>query len=91
MSGGLGAKITASITGRWDAALFGEGQSRILVSLSADRLADLDEICAAESVPYLVIGRPSSGADLAFGDLLSVPVPQLTTAHADGLTDALGV
>lgn len=89
LSGGIGVEITASTTGRWDAALFGEGQSRIVVSLSPDRLADLDQVCAAEGVPYLVVGRVS-GADLEFGDLLSVPVSRLTAAHADGLTDALG-
>lgn len=88
LSGGLGAEITASTTGRWDAALFGEGQSRIVVSLSSDRLAILDQICAAESVPYLVVGTVT-GADLAFGDLLNVPVSQLAEVHANGLSDAL--
>ena len=88
LSGGLGAEITASTTGRWDAALFGEGQSRIVVSLSPDRLDDLDGICAAESVPYLVVGTVT-GADLAFGDLLNLPVSQLSEVHVNGLSDAL--
>ena len=51
-------------------------------------LADLDEICAAESVPYLVVGRVS-GADLAFGDLLNVPVSQLSEIYETSLGSAL--
>ena len=88
LAGGIGAEITASTTGRRDAALFGEGQSRIVVSLNSDRLADLDEICAAESVPYLVVGRVS-GADLAFGDLLNVPVSHLSEIYETSLANAL--
>ena len=88
LAGGIGAEITASTTGRWDAALFGEGQSRILVSLSSDCLANLDEICAAERITYLIVGRVS-GADLTFGDLLSVHVSELADVHRDGLTAAL--
>ena len=88
IAGELGAQITAPISGRWDAALFGEGQSRIVVSLNGDRLADLDEICTTEGVPYLVLGRVS-GADLAFRDLLSVHVSELADVHRNGLTAAL--
>ena len=88
LSGGIGAEITAPITQRWDAALFGEGQSRIVVSLSADRLADLDEICTAEGVPYLVLGRVSV-ADLMFGNLLNVPVSRLSEIYETSLGNAL--
>ena len=88
VAGGLGAEVSAPVSGRWDAALFGEGQSRIVVSLSSDRLAELHDICADGQVPYLVLGTVS-GADLVFGDLLSVPVSRLAEVHADGLADAL--
>ena len=88
IAGGLGAEIVEPVSGRWDAALFGEGQSRIVVTLDPDRLADLRDVCANEGVPWLCLGKVS-GADLAFGDLLSVPVSQLAQAHADGLVNAL--
>lgn len=88
LAGGIGVEITAPITGRWDAALFGEGQSRILVNLSSDCLANLNEICAAEGIPYLVLGRVS-GADLAFGDLLNVPVSRLSEIYETSLGNAL--
>ena len=88
LAGGVGVEITALTTGRWDAALFGEGQSRMLVSLSSDCLANLDEICAAEGIPYLILGRVS-GADLAFGDLLNIPVSQLSEIYNTSLGNAL--
>ena len=89
IAGGLGAEIDVPVAGRWDAALFGEGQSRIIVTLSPDLISDLSDLCAAEDVPYLVVGRVS-GAGLAFGSLLSVPVSRLTYAHSNGLAEALG-
>ena len=88
IAGGLGAEITAPVSGRWDAALFGEGQSRILVTLDPDRLADLRDICADENLPWLRLGKVC-GADFMIGDLLSVPVSQLAQTHAGGLANAL--
>ncbi len=88
VAGGLGAEITAPITDRWDAALFGEAQSRIIVTLSPDHLPTLADICASEQVPYLNLGTVS-GADLTIGGLLSVPVSRLSETHANGLADAL--
>ncbi len=88
IAGGVGAEITAPITGRWDAALFGEGQSRIIVTLPADRLPDLSEISAAEGVPWLNLGTVSGG-NLTIGDILSVQVSRLSEVHANALGNAL--
>ncbi len=84
IAGGVGAEIAAPITGRWDAALFGEGQSRIVVTLNPDLLSDLSDVCASEQFPWLTLGTVS-GADVAIGDLLSVPVSSLTETHANAL------
>ena len=56
ISGNVGARVNAELGDRWNAALFGEGQSRIIVSLDADRLDDLRAVCEAESVPWTPIG-----------------------------------
>ena len=90
IAGGLGAQITAPVNGRWDAVLFGEAQSRIVVTLAPDRLPDLADICAAERVPYLNLGTVS-GAHFTIADLLSVPVSQLSQTHANALADALKI
>ncbi len=84
IAGELGAEVTAPIKGRWDAALFGEGQSRIVVSLNPHNLARLEEICAAEGVAWLTIGSVS-GANLTVSELLSVPVSRLSKTYAGSL------
>ena len=88
IAGGLGAEVPVPITDRWDAVLFGEGQSRILVTLNPDNFGRLADLCAAEQVPYVTLGTVS-GKDLTFGDILSIPVSQLSQTHANALADAL--
>ena len=88
IAGKLGAQITAPITGRWDAALFGEAQSRIIVTLDPDRLADLQNICAAAQVPHLNLGTVSAD-NLTIADLLTLPISQLSDTNANALSAAL--
>ena len=88
IAGGLGAEVPVPITDRWDAVLFGEGQSRILVTLNPDNFGRLADLCAAEQVPYVTLGTVS-GKDLTFGDIFSIPVSQLSQTHANALADAL--
>ena len=59
ISGRVGARVTAVLGDRWDAALFGEGQSRIVVSLESDRLNDLRRVCDTSDVPWTSIGTVS--------------------------------
>ena len=54
----IGAKINfKSRHIRTDALMFGESQSRIIVSIEADRLGDLKKITATRHVSMIVIGR----------------------------------
>ena len=89
IAGEFGAEIAAPISGRWDAALFGEGQSRIIVTVNPASVADLANTCDTNNVPWTKLGIVS-GANLTFGNLLSVPVSQLSEIHAEGLANALG-
>ena len=41
---------------RWDSALFGETQSRIVVSVKKDNLHKLVEICKSSNLPYCELG-----------------------------------
>ena len=88
--GNLGADITAAVGDRWDASLFGEGQSRIVVTLNPEDLDDIRRACETASVPWLQLGNVT-GRDLRFGDLLTVPVSELADAHGNGLSNALNV
>ncbi len=90
ITGDLGADITATVGDRWDASLFGEGQSRIVVALNPEDLDDLRRACETASVPWLQLGNVT-GRDLRFGDLMTVPVSELADAHGNGLSNALNV
>ncbi len=88
VSSGTGAEIMAEIGGRWDAALFGEGQSRIVATIAPDQLDDLRVVCESESVPYVRIGVVGGDA-LNIGSLLSAPVSAMEDAFRNGLPNAL--
>ena len=88
IAGKVGARVDAPLGNRWDAALFGEGQSRIVVSLESDRLNDLRRVCDTSDVPWTSIGTVS-GDLVEFSDLLTVSVTDLTEAYTSGLPAAL--
>ena len=87
--GELGADMTRlSLGDRWDISLFGEGQSRILVTLSP---ADLDKLraeCESGSIPYLQLGVVG-GTEFRIGDAISAPIAELSYAYTHGLPAAL--
>jgi phosphoribosylformylglycinamidine synthase II len=88
---GLGLDGSAlKVSGRLDAALFGEGQSRIVLSCpprSRQLLPVLSHLVSWwGSLTYL--GRVG-GDRLVVGDLLSVPVADLARAYREGLPRAL--
>ena len=67
--GGLGFDGEFEVGGRWDAALFGEAQSRIVVSLSPDLVSVLGEVCDVEGVPWVALGRTGGGSLRVGGDV----------------------
>ena len=74
---------------RPDAALFGESQSRILVSLPADRWQALEAICARHGVPLYRLGE-TGGDRLRIAPHVDVPLEAALTAYQTGLPAALG-
>ena len=83
--GGIGASITEAPGERWDAAMFGETQSRILVSLSPENLSKLEDIASALNVPMTLIGSVG-GDSLSFGDSISTPLVDADDAWKNGFT-----
>ena len=65
VSGGLGANIEleAAADGRLDGLLFGEAQSRIVVSVRADDASRLEEIAEGAGAELRRIGRVTNEAD----------------------------
>ena len=87
--GDLGADITAPVGDRWDTSLFGEGQSRIVVTVNPANLAELRSTCEAASVPWIELGVVR-GNDVSIGDTLTLPVEDIADAYLNGLPNALG-
>ncbi len=91
--GNIGASISESPgtgtarTMRWDAAMFGESQSRILVSVPTDKLGDLEALAAARDVPMVVIGAVG-GDSLLFGNSISIPLDDAADAWKNGFSAA---
>ncbi len=56
--GGIGARVELDATDlRTDQVLFGEDQSRIIVSLEKDKLDELLEVVQASGVPFAILGE----------------------------------
>jgi phosphoribosylformylglycinamidine (FGAM) synthase-like enzyme len=75
---------------RRDALLFGEAQSRIVVSVQVSKMKKLLELAKKRKVPASVIGR-TGGKNIQVGcrgkRLISLPVKQAFKAWKDAIPD----
>jgi phosphoribosylformylglycinamidine synthase II len=77
--GGTGFKGSLAVNGRLDAALFGEAQSRAVVSASPVKVRTLEEMASKLGVPIVRIGAVGGGLFIIKG-LVSLPVSDLEQA-----------
>ena len=84
IAGRLGLQGAAELSGRWDAALFGETQSRIVVSLAPGKLPDLERVCLEEDLPWTSLGEVG-GDSLRLGGIIDVPVAEMAEVWGNGL------
>ncbi len=89
IAGNIGFTGTFAMSGRWDAALFGESESRIVVSLPEDRLAELERLCSDEGVPSVVLGSVG-GNRLGLGGRVDLDLDDVEDAWSGGLERAVG-
>ncbi len=80
----LGARIELREMMRPDAVLFGESQSRIIVSVKEKDLSRLREVASREGAPMQVIGEVG-GSRLVIQPLIQLPVEELKSIWSDGL------
>ena len=71
----LGVRIAVERNIRTDALLFGESQSRMLVSVRRRHLGRVRELAQREDVPFTVLGEVR-GQSLVIGDLVDLPLTQ---------------
>jgi phosphoribosylformylglycinamidine synthase len=87
VAGNLGlAAPDLAVEGRLDAALFGEGPSRIVVSTA--QAAALEALASGHGVPLLHIGAVS-GERVVLSDAIDEPVAELSASYESGLVAAL--
>ena len=83
----FGARLAGSQS-RWDAVLFGEAQSRIVVSLPPDNLDTLEQVCAETGVEWCKIGTVAESG-LTAGSTIDLPLSEVENAWRNGLEDRL--
>ena len=84
ISSGVGFRGEAGLPRRWDAAMFGEAQSRIVVSLLPERWPRLLEMAAESRVPIMQLGR-TEGSRFQWGRFVDLPVPEMADTWRHGL------
>ena len=70
---------------RWDAALFGEAPSRILVSVAPEATSAVLDAARGAGVPACVVGE-SGGSRLSIGPLVDMDLMELSDAWYGGLS-----
>ena len=88
IAGGVGFQGDFPISGRWDAALFGEGQSRIVASLQPERLPDLERVCRGEGTAWTALGHVG-GESFAISELVDLPVEEISVTWRESLERAI--
>jgi phosphoribosylformylglycinamidine synthase len=78
----------ATVEGRLDAALFGERQSRVIVSVLREDIATLEALLRRLDVPFAAIGVTGSDRLRLFG-LIHVELSDLNKSYEGGLAAAL--
>ena len=88
IAGRVGLEGDFSFDGRWDAALFGESQSRIVVSMSPEDLAHFERVAVDEGVPWTRLGV-TGGDTVRMAGLVDSTLAELDDAWRNALERAV--
>ena len=88
IQGNVGFNSEIKLPRRWDVALFGERQSRIVVSLPQEGLKILKRLAEESQTPLLRLGT-TGGKVFRWGPALELPVQEMNDAWSNGLERAL--
>tara|TARA_Y100001960_G_scaffold31514_1_gene27690 strand:- start:800 stop:3013 length:2214 start_codon:yes stop_codon:yes gene_type:complete len=84
IAGGLGFEGSFDVLGRWDACLFGEIQSRIVVSFAEENESKLYDACNSHGIDVLMLGHVGT-SKFALKDVISMPMDTLENIWKSGL------
>ena len=71
-------------SGRWDEILFGELQSRIVVSVKPNKLKEFTSVCSADEIKWIALGY-TGGNSFEINNLINIPIKQLRSIWDQGL------
>jgi phosphoribosylformylglycinamidine synthase len=86
----IGAKIEIKSNVRADALLFGESQSRIIVSCSSDKQSKVEKILKKHNVPYQIIGKVG-GKELKINNLIRLPIDSVYSPWKSAIPRLMGL
>jgi phosphoribosylformylglycinamidine synthase len=86
--GGVGFAGSLPEADRWDAALFGEAPSRVVVSCLPEHATEVTRQAARSGVPATLLGT-TGGERMTLDNLLDEPVTALSDSYEGGLDRAL--
>lgn len=84
----LGARVELPLTGRKDFILFGEDQSRIVISFPESELKRLEDLFASHHVALTTLGKVS-GNLLVINDLIATEVERLETLYRNAIRNKM--
>ena len=84
----FGATVNVEIKDRPDFGLFGEDQSRIVLSLKENSITPLHEIFKRCQIPMKVIGRVG-GSSLVINDLIHTPISKLESIYRNSIRNKI--
>lgn len=92
--GNLGARINISENKRPDSVLFGESQSRIIISFNKDKRKEIENIIHKENCPYQILGE-TGGGELIFKindvELAKISVKEMGDIWKNSISHFLGL
>lgn len=88
VSGNIGFRSDLQLDQAWQAALFGESQSRIIISMSKDKLSKFEALAGQESTPWILLGVVG-GNSLKIGTLVDISLEDLDKAWSHSLQESL--
>ena len=71
-------------SGRWDEILFGELQSRIVVSVKPNKLKEFTSVCSADEIKWIALGY-TGGNSFEINNLINIPIKQLRSVWDQAL------
>jgi phosphoribosylformylglycinamidine synthase II len=74
----VGFSLETPLPERWDAALFSETQSRIIISVRSEKLKDVAQAITQNQVPWMSLGHTTESG-LQLGET-SLTIPEIATA-----------